>query len=131
MSAQQGTIVGRGATRIPSSLIVIVLAGVLAFSVAALIRASTTGSANVLDPSGLASSETSARERHDALGRLVAVDPLDPADFAGSGTAARERHKALGRLATVDPLTPSDFASGGTSARERHEALGRLDAAAG
>jgi hypothetical protein len=127
MSTQQGTLVGRGSLRIPMSLIIAALVGILTASVAVVLaQGARHETSAVLDVADLATNEAAIRERHEALGRLDAVISMNPADLATSEAAIRERHEALGRLDAVSSVDPADLATTGAAIRDRHEALGRL-----
>jgi hypothetical protein len=124
MSAQQGTIVGRG-TRIPTWPVLAALVGVLAFSIGALLpREGTTQLVPIDRVTSLQVRENSSA----AVREQGTLAVLNPADFAGTGLAARERHEALGKLDTSYAQNAADFAGNGTAARERYDTIGKLDA---
>jgi hypothetical protein len=95
MSAQQGTLVGRSTTQIPTWPVFIALVGVIAISIGVLLPREGTRELvpveSVTRVQMLENSSAAVREQ----GRTFA---LDPADFAGASADALARYEALAKL---------------------------------
>jgi hypothetical protein len=100
MSAQQGTLVGRRTTQIPTWPVIVALVGVIAFSVGTLLP--QEGSRELVPVESVTPVQvlenSSAAVREQGATFAGATFDLDPADFRGTSAQVLARYEALVKL---------------------------------